>query len=352
MSAEASVVFWLGLVLIAGGFLYVISRGPRRSPSQPDHYASALNYILHDDWDGALDSLRRAAQAGNTSADVYIKLGSLLRRRGNFATALQIHQTLTVRQDLTAEERSTVQRCLVEDLRALGRHREALQALQELATDGRDSALQREIADEALHVGDFTTAEKAIRSSRATSITERAEVARFLAAIGDRCRQQDQRAEAKRMYQEALKENGNGEQALLGMGDLAYEEGDHDSALYYWQKLAFSTGADIPDLFERLEKVYFDLGKFGDMERVYAQILEKRPRDQQALLAAARLATKKGQTDEAERLLRAALDLAPESPRAFQLLAHLLLEQGKTLEARQIVDNHVERLQSRGAHKG
>jgi lipopolysaccharide biosynthesis regulator YciM len=352
VSAEASVVFWLGLVLISGGFLYVISRGPRRSPAQPDHYASALNYILHDDWDGALDSLHRAAQAGNTSADVYIKLGSLLRRRGNFATALQIHQTLTVRQDLTAEERSTVQRCLVEDLRALGRRREALQALQEMAVDGRDPALQREIADEALQVGDFTTAEKAIRGSRGTSITERAEVARFLAAIGDRCRQQDQRAEAKRMYQEALKENGNGEQALLGMGDLAYEEGDHDSALYYWQKLAFSAGGDIPDLFERLEKVYFDLGKFGDMERVYAQILEKRPRDQQALLAAARLATKKGQTDEAERLLRAALDLAPESPRAFQLLAHLLLEQGKTLEARQIVDNHVERLLSRGAHKG
>ena len=85
---------------------------------------------------------------------------------------------------------------------------------------------------------------------------------------------------------------------------------------------------------------------------IFSCILEKRPRDQQALLAAARLATKKGQTDEAERLLRAALDLAPESPRAFQLLAHLLLEQGKTLEARQIVDNHVERLQSRGAHKG
>ena len=343
MSAEAF-VFWLGLMLIAGGFLYVMSRGPRKGTAPTDHYAAALNYILNDDWDGALDSLRRAASAGNTSADVYIKLGSLLRRRGHHATALQVHQTLTVRQDLTPEERSTVQRCLVEDYRALGRHREALQTLQQMALDGRDAALHREIAQEALHVGDYQSAEKAIRSARADGAQERATLAQFLATMGERCRQQDQRAEAKRFFQEALKENGNSETALLAMGDLAYDEGDHESALYYWQKLAFAPSDVAPELYERLERVYFDLGKFGDIERVYAQILEKRPRDAQALLAAARLATKKAQVEEADRLLRNALEVAPESPRAFQMLTHLLLEQGKIQEARAVIDAHVGRL--------
>lgn len=345
MSAEAF-VFWLGLMLIAGGFLYVMSRGPRKANVPADHYATALNYILNDDWDGALDSLRRAASAGNTSAAVYIQLGSLLRRRGHHATALQVHQTLTVRQDLSPEERHTVQRCLVEDYRALGRRREALQTLQQMALEGRDAALQREIAHEALQVGDYVSAEKAIRNVRADGASERAALAEFLATMGERCRQQDQRAEAKRHFQEAIKENGSCEPALLAMGDLAYDEGDHESALYYWQKLAFAAAEAAPELYERLERVYFDLGKFSDIERVYAQILEKRPRDVQALLAAARLATKKGDVEEAERMLRAALEVAPESPRAFQWLTHLLLDTGKTQEVRVVIDAYVGRLTS------
>ena len=43
------------------------------------------------------------------------------------------------------------------------------------------------------------------------------------------------------------------------------------------------------------------------------------------MLARARIASKKGQSDEAESLLRAALDHAPDSRRAFQMLASLLL---------------------------
>lgn len=86
--------------------------------------------------------------------------------------------------------------------------------------------------------------------------------------------------------------------------------------------------------------MYFDLGKFGDIERVYTQILEKRPRDVHALLARARIASKKGEGDEAERLLRTALDEEPGSRRAFQMLASLLLDEGKSQEARDLIENH------------
>ncbi len=345
MGAEASPVLWLGLILVAGAFLFVISRGSRKAVLRPDHYATALNRILDDDWDGALHSLRRATLTGQTTADVYITLGSLLGRRGDHATALQIHRSLTVRGDLTAGERRTVQRCLAADYRALGRRREALQVLQELSQSEMDPALRLELVREALACGDAAAADRALRDVRANGALDRQELARFLAQMGERCRQQEQRGEAKRYFQEALKEHGTEETALLGMGDLAYDEGDHESALYYWQKLAFATTAEVPQLYERLEKVYFDLGKFTGMERVYAQILEKRPRDQQALLAAARLAMKKGQLDEAETLLRTLMEIAPGSPRAFQMLAHLLLEQGKQPDLKALVDMHVDHLQ-------
>ena len=338
MSSGTSLYFWLGLVAVVALLVVVLVRGIRRPKRSPDYYATALNQLIHDDWDGALDSLRRAIQSGHTSPDAYIKLGSLLRRRGDHTAAYRIHQNLTVRQDLSNAERVTLLRCLVDDHRALGQRKEALRTLQQLAANGRSQGIQREIAEEALASREHAVAVKAIREAQKNDPSlDAAAVAAFLAEVGESCFEREHHGDAKRYFQDALKEDDTCPKALLRMGDLAAQDGDQESALYYWQKLAFATPQGA-DLYERLERVYFDLGKFGDIERVYAQILEKRPRDLQALLARARIAAKKGQLAEAENLLRTALEQKPDSRRAFQMLASLLLEHGKTQEARALIE--------------
>jgi tetratricopeptide (TPR) repeat protein len=118
---------------------------------------------------------------------------------------------------------------------------------------------------------------------------------------------------------------------------MAYEDGDHETALFYWQRLIFAAALENPEVHERLEKVYFDLGRFGDIERVYGQILEKRPQDVQTLLALARICMKKGQLEDAERLLLQAREATPHNPLAFQLLADLYLDQGQIQEARELI---------------
>jgi len=142
---------------------------------------------------------------------------------------------------------------------------------------------------------------------------------------------------------QALKEDTHCAAALQLMGDLAYEDSDHETALFYWQKLIFAVAAESPELHERLEKVYFDLGRFGDIEKVYAQILDKRPHDMQTLLALARIAMKKGEFEEAERLLLQARDTQPDNPTAFQLLADLYLDQGKIQESRTLIATFVKK---------
>src|SRR5262249_21593313 len=114
---------------------------------------------------------------------------------------------------------------------------------------------------------------------------------------------------------------------------------DHESALYYWQKLVFA-GTGSAGVHEKLERVYFELGRFGDVERVYTQILESRPRDLETLLAAARIALKKGETEDAERLLKDALEVAPGSRVAFQMLAGLWLDENNTRGVRDLVASH------------
>jgi lipopolysaccharide biosynthesis regulator YciM len=336
-------LFWLGLIVSVGLVLFALSRGPRKGPERPDHYRTALTQLLHDDWEAALTSLRRAIEAGHTTPDTYIKLGNLLRRRGDHAAAFQIHQSLTVRQDVSAEERKALLRSLVEDYRALGRRAEALRTLESLAELGRDAGVLRELARESLHAGQLDDGVAHLREAqRLDPSLSKTDLAAFLAETAERVTQAGRPQDAKHYLQQALKEEGSCAPALLAMGDLAYAEGDHETALYYWQRLAFAAPAESPEVHEKLEKVYFELGKFGDIERVYAQILEKRPRDLQTTLAAARIALKKGESAEAEHLLRSALEIAPTSSAAFEMLANLCIDEGKLRELREVLSTHIE----------
>ena len=335
-----SFFFGLGLVFCAGVVLYALSRDENRAPATPDHYSTALGF-LSSDLDAALDNLRRTVQSTQAPPDAYIKLGDVLRMRGDATAALRVHQGLTVRQDLRPSERQATLRALVEDHRALGQQTEALRVLEQLVHERRDAITLRELARQSILAGQVEAGVTALRDAeRLDPGFERSDAAAFLAAAAAEQLRRDHAAEAKHLLQQALQADDNCALALELSGDVAAAAGDHESALYYWQKLVFAGAPADASVHEKLEQVYFERGRFGDIERVYAQVLDKRPRDLGTLLAAARIASKKGEADEAERFLRSALDVAPDSRAAFELLAGLWLDEGKTREVRELIAAH------------
>lgn len=344
----SSILFAFGLLGSAGVVLYAISRADRR-PAPLDPYRTALDHLLRDDLDAALEALQRTIRTADAPPDAYIQLGNLLRARGEHRAALQIHQTLTVRRDLRPDEQAGMLRALVEDHRALGQRAEALRTLEALVVLRRDARVLQELAREALAVGHFEAAVARLREAQTLDpALGRGEMATFMAAVAEQCLKRGRPADAKRFLQQAQKEDDACPQALDLLGDVVLAEGDTESAVYYWQKLVFGGNAPALDVHEKLEKVYFDLGKFGEIERVYSQILEKRPRDLPTLLAAARISLKKGEAAEAERLLRTALEVAPHSNAALQLLAGLWLDEGKHREVRELLATHLESCRATG----
>jgi lipopolysaccharide biosynthesis regulator YciM len=340
MVDASSFFFGLGLVFCAGVVLFALSRNEPRAPATPDHYNAALGY-LSSDLDAALDNLRRTVQSTQAPPDAYIKLGDVLRMRGDAMAALRVHQGLTVRQDLRPAERQATLRALAEDHRALGQQGEALRVLEQLVHERRDAVTLRELARQSILAGQIDAALTALRDAeRLDPGFERTAVAAFLAAAAAEQLRHGRTVEARALLQPALQADDNCALALELSGDVAAAAGDHESALYYWQKLVFAGAPADASVHEKLEQVYFERGRFGDIERVYAQVLDKRPRDLGTLLAAARIAGKKGDADEAERFLRAALDVAPDSRAAFELLAGLWLDEGKTREVRELIAAH------------
>lgn len=340
----SSFFFGIGIVASAAFVLYAISRGEPRQYAPPDHYRAALGQLTANDGDAALEILQRTVQSANAPPDAYLKLGNLLRARGEPQAALQVHRSLTVRRDLHPREREAILRALADDHRAMRQHVEALAALQELAALRREPGVLSEIAREQLLQDQYDAAVASLREAQKLDpALGPAEIAAFATAVVQACLARHQTADAKRFLQLALKEDDAAALALDLSGDLAMAEGDHESALYYWQKLVFAGGAAAAGVHEKLERVYFELGKFGDIERVYAQLLESRPRDVETMLAAARIALKKGEGGDAERLLRDALEAAPASRTAFQLLAGLWLDEGKIRESKDLLALHVAR---------
>jgi lipopolysaccharide biosynthesis regulator YciM len=80
-----------------------------------------------------------------------------------------------------------------------------------------------------------------------------------------------------------------------------------------WGKFVKANPAEAYLAFQPMESVLFDLGRFGEMEAQYRQVLEKHPDNVHALVALAKFLHKKGQSKAALDVLKDGLERNPDS---------------------------------------
>jgi lipopolysaccharide biosynthesis regulator YciM len=90
----------------------------------------------------------------------------------------------------------------------------------------------------------------------------------------------------------------------------------------------------FPDIayitFRRLEKAFYEKGRFEKIVDLYDGVLERNPGDVKTLMTLANIHRRKGNLDDALRLCQTALELDPGSRRVKQALARLYYEKGDT----------------------
>ena len=97
----------------------------RSKPQPPERSAtaqlrSALHLVLAGDLPAAEAQLAEAARLDSSSSDVYLALANLYRLRGDIGRAIQIHQNLLLRPDISDELRRESLLGLALDFRAGG----------------------------------------------------------------------------------------------------------------------------------------------------------------------------------------------------------------------------------------
>jgi lipopolysaccharide biosynthesis regulator YciM len=316
-------VIFLALAVAAYLFWRVRRTNPPAAAANDSSYARALNLLLEGDEDGAMRNLKEAIRDDTQNVDAYIRLGDLLRKRGEVEQALRIHRGLTVRSISDQEALQCGQK-----IRAMNKH-----STFPLRLMVRVYEIQREW-DKAYEMQE--------ELARLEGKRGRPFLALYKSQIGYDLMKRGKPKDARRYFNDALRLDSECIPALLYLGDIYFDEGNLRRAISLWELIAsrFPKAAHI--VFGRLEKAYFERGNLSDIVSVYEAVLKESPKNVRTLVELAGLHQKRGDLKEATRVLREALSYDPASTLARQQLIAFLYEGGQTDEAVQELKKLVE----------
>jgi lipopolysaccharide biosynthesis regulator YciM len=322
-----------------------LRRKPKSAPerSTTAQLRSALHFVLGGDLASAESALAEAARVDSSSSDVYLALANLYRLRGDIGRAIQIHQNMLLRPDISEDLRREAMLGLALDFRAGGflkRSATAFQDLLEIEPDNPQAlrALERIRVD----AGDWEGALQ-VRKRIGSRDPETPRVTAHLwTGLGRAAASRGHDAEARSAFKRAVAQDASCAEAYLALGDQRVREGSWKKASGWFRRaldLAIGTL-----LYPRLSEVYAKLGDLASLEMLLRERLEAVPDDREASLWLARTVATPGRVDEALGILRRLLDRDPGWLAAHAETGRILLRDHRDEESRKAFEELLERL--------
>ncbi|MCK4412746.1 MAG: tetratricopeptide repeat protein [Candidatus Eisenbacteria sp.] len=345
------IIALLGLVL---GTILLLpffgARGRRGLKSMLTRYQTITDALLAGDLARAGRELTEIIRGDTDDIGAYLKLARILRRQGELERAVAVHRSLTARQIGDRSLRCEVLHGLIGDLIELHRVDEARPWAEELRRlERRDPLLSRVEAHLALEAGDWDAARRALavlrRGGGRSGMGEAARVGTYMAelqaAAGDL-------PGARKTLEGVLGAAPGFTPAALRLGDLWQQEENFERGAGIWTDQLRRQPQAAPALVPRLEKAYFELGRFGDLERVFEEVIAAAGSEAIAVrLALVRIAVRKGDAERALEMVEELQQQHPDDYEAQRWQLYLMLETGQGEEARRMLKASLE--DARGA---
>ena len=215
----------------------------RRRLRDAPHYLQALNYLVADQIDLAIEELTAAARYYPDSLEIRMMLGNLYRQKGQVGRAIQEHQALLQRPKLRRLEHANVLLCLGLDYRRGGFVDRALDAFTEVLhfdPDNRYALLNLEKLYAEQHQWErayeirqrLTAGARGDEEERSRAILAFLENERGLAD-----RRAGDLASAARRFNAAIELDPRALPAYLNLGDIRHAAGDVPGAIAAWERL-------------------------------------------------------------------------------------------------------------------
>lgn len=142
---------------------------------------------------------------------------------------------------------------------------------------------------------------------------------------------------AQACYEQALAEQRDYADALLGLAQVAQFRGDKELASSYLARARKSV-PNSPDTLYRFALVALKAGSYEESNSALLQAVKLRPAEPDYFIALGTTWLKKPDLLEAERAFRRALELRPGDPEVEMYLGYTLLEQKRYPQARELLE--------------
>jgi len=264
----------------------------RRRLRETPHYMLGLNFLVDGQVDLALEELTQATGTGGDALEIQMILGSLLRMKGQVGRAINIHQALLQRADLTPIEHASVLLCLGLDFRNGGFVDRAVEAFLEvvrLDPRNRYALVNLQKLYEEQH--QWTDAARVRERLLALAPDDGAGDRRILGflrnEVGHAALEHDPDTAAA-AFRAAIDTDPQTAPAYLNLGDVLERQGDIGGAIRTWEQLT----ATLPDrahlVFDRLERAYVRLGSPARFVELCDALIAAQPPDWRTRLALAK----------------------------------------------------------------
>jgi lipopolysaccharide biosynthesis regulator YciM len=340
MEIDLSIWHLIVLAVLALGAAYFLiwywkKLGKRRETLTPTLYLDALKNLLSGEENLAYQKLKMVVASDSGNVDAYLRLGDILRHRRQLERAIQIHRDLLLRPNLSEAEKALVLKSLAADYLDARDWERAATTLEELSgLDGYDAWSAEKLAAAYEKKKNWEEAKKAYaKYLKFRGEKDTAYLAKFHLLAGRDFAEKKEYHKARLEFKEALNYDEKLDLAHMYIADSYQTEKRTEDAIEFWKKF-LSVSPQLGFLvYPKLERAYFELGKFGDITEVYSEVLQKDPKNSYALLGLARILEKRGRANQAMEQYSSILEGDPAFAPARQALARLLLEQKRPSEA-------------------
>ncbi|HSB61426.1 MAG TPA: tetratricopeptide repeat protein [Vicinamibacteria bacterium] len=323
----------VGLAAVAGGLAALAWARSRRGDERGSrfrtspHYTQGLHYLTGGQLEPAISELTKVTRDEPGAVDVVLVLSHLLREAGQVQKAIQLHQGLLARPDLSRAERAYVLAALGTDFRKAGFLDRAARAYAD-ALDVDPGNIQSLVGQQKLFEEQrqwHQAYEVQARLSRLRKTDDSLVLAHLQAQIGREAADMGRREAAEAAFMTALALDRRVLPAHLGLAQLYAESDPRRAAAILEDALAL-----VPErayiAFEPLARAYSDCGEPSRFVAACERLVRQDPRDWRGRVALARHLRAEGKPDESLGLLLRAVEANPQV-----LLVHL--EVWRTLKA-------------------
>ncbi len=328
----------LALLIVA---LYPVVRDflRQRQKSLPN-YVEGLQLLLDGKINLAKTKLKAAVEEDTNNIDAYIRLGDIFLAEGDTERALRIHENLTLRKNLKPEEEQKIYRTLVRDYLKLNRQVKAIPLLEEIVRvdqgdiDSKEQLLKLYIANR-----NWEKARKLIdKFSQQTPVR----TARAYILYGYH-RAKENPKEGLSFLQQALKIDPRSVAGYVALGDLLLTLRETKQAIETWTKLLDFAPQKNYLVRGRLERAYYESGRYEDIIQLYRRLLTRVPNDTDLAISLAMIYAKKEELSNAIGLLENYA--GKDDFRVLIALAGLYLRQGNYALTQQYIERVFTALQ-------